>query len=390
MNDAITLDPGSEAVLGALQALFGSCATVSPVPLNRPDIVEEFRPGHIKGTDLDGVPKPALDWAFGVECGAIHVDARFCALLFTQFARLEAFYALNPALHGTLVTCWNGAAAIWLRATGRIPRGFTADGVRWSIGGIIPVGCPRQAPETFVSQAGEIKRVEFGQLLWTEQQQAEIERVFVEMEVGPPFRTVTRGRRVLNMAFWAKYFTDMMPITYDPGRDLFAWGDPKVRQPVVLTVDETTREFANLMQAAAPSFGAQFPQGEIRPARIRQLVERIKVLVQQARVSDAVVLDAFLTERLTRTPGKDITSQELRAGYLAYCQGRGRAPCSASRFYRLLRAALHGLGINQRHDVLREGKRVRGYCGLTLKDCAQINPPDGTDASDASDASDGA
>lgn len=384
MSDPIQLDAAAGAVLSSLQAMFSPVAVVAPVSLKHPRLVAEFRPGGATDTDLAEVPKPGESWAFGVELGDVSSDGRLCALVFTQFARLEAFYGLNPALHGTLVSCWRGGAAIWLKAAGRIPRDFTADGVHWSISGIIPVGCPKQPAETFISQAGEVKWVEFDRLVWTEQQKAEVEQLLLEAEVGPPFRTVARGRRVLNLGFWARYFTSLLPVAYDEERSLFEWGTTADGNPILLNDSDSVREFTHLLQSVAPSFGAAFPQGEIRPARVRQLVERIKLLTTKSRASDDEVLDNFLASEVVRAPGKVITSFEFRARYVTYCQGLGRTPCSESRFFRALKAKLHGMGIDQRHDIDRNGRPVRGYGGVTLREVAS-QEADGPDATDTTD-----
>jgi hypothetical protein len=385
MSDPIQLDTAAEAVLSSLQAMFSSVAVVVPVSLKHPRLVADFRPGSGKETDLADVPKPALDWAFAVDLDVTPDGTRLCAVVFRKWSRLAAFYNANPVLAATLISTWRGAAAIWMRATGRIPGDFTADNAHWCATGMVPVACPKRGPETFLAQPGEIGLIEFSQLVWNERQQAEVERALLEAEVGPPFRVVARGRRTLNLAFWARYFTDMMPIAYEPGSDVFEWGDPKVRQPVLLTVDETTREFTNLLQAAAPSFGAEFPQGEIRPARVRQLVERVKLLTTKSRVSDDEVLDSFLMNQVVRAPGKNITSHEFQAAFARYCGNIKRVTAPASWFYRRLgpklRAQFH---VGRRHDIVRNGTKVRGFGGLALREVA-VKGPDGSDATDGSD-----
>ncbi|MBP7826895.1 MAG: hypothetical protein KA236_10135 [Verrucomicrobia bacterium] len=170
MSDHTAGDLNAQATLAGLESLFAPYGNVTSVALSHPGIVAEFRPGNVSDTDLGDVPKPALDWAFGVELGAVHDGARLCALVFPRFSRLEAFYAENSSLCGTLVTGWHGAAAIWLRAAGRIPRTFAVDGVRWCSEGTVLVGCPKQPVEPFLLLAGEIKVVDFNQLAWAEQQ----------------------------------------------------------------------------------------------------------------------------------------------------------------------------------------------------------------------------
>ena len=383
MNQEIQLDTNAEAALADHRALFAPVVGVNPVWFSNPAIGDAFRPGVAKDPALAAVPEPSLDWAFGVACGSVHGEARVCALVFTQFSQLKAFYAKNPALHGTLVTCWHGAAAIWIRATGRLPNNFAADGVRWCLSGLIPVGCPKQPAQTFLSQAGEIKQVAFGGLVWSEEQEDEIATTFLEMEVGPPFRRQAGGRKVLNLEFWARYFTTTMRFSYDPDKDLLTWGDPQVGSPAQLGDAGNLREFTHLLQIAARSFGAEFPQGEIRLDRVRQILARIKLLTTQARISDGEVLAAFMTNQLVRTPGKDVTSREIRAAFVQFNQMVGQVACPETRFYRRLTNQIRNqLGIAQRHDIVRNGKKVRGYGGLSLKSVASVKTADVADVSD--------
>jgi hypothetical protein len=142
---------------------------------------------------------------------------------------------------------------------------------------------------------------------------------------------------------------------------------------------------AELLQVAAKSCDGEFPEGELRPVRVRQILGRIKLLNTCARASDGEMLDAFLAKRLLRMPDKDTSSKEIRASFVAFCQGLGRAPCSAARFYRPLKAKLHQLGIDQRHDIVRNGKKVRGYGGLRLVPVAAVKNADSTDLTDGTD-----
>ncbi len=388
MTEETQLDAKAEAVLTELRARFAPFVCVGALKLSNPAIIGAFLPGTVTDPELARVPKPESALAFGAECGAIHGEARVCAVVFTRWSYLQAFYAKNPALHGTLVTCWHGAAAIWVGARGRLPANFNADGVRWCASGIIPVGCLEQPAQSFLTQAGEIKQVAFGELFWGEREQAEIATTFLKMEVGPPFRRQGRGRRVLNLEFWARYFITTMRFSYDPDKDLLTWGDSQVGSPPQMGDEGNIREFTHLLQIAARSFGAEFPPGEIRLPRVRQILARIKLLTTQPRIPDGVVLDAFLVNHLVRTPGKDVTSQEIRAAFVKFCQTAGHVACPETQFFReLIHLIRNQLGIGQRHDVVRNGKKVRGYGGLSL---TAVTATKTTDAADAADASDGA
>lgn len=385
MNQKFEQNPAGVAILGCLQKLFGEFGTVAATGLSVKGIVEEFRPGVVKSTDLAGLPRPSLDWAFAVEAGVVSGESQLCAIVFTHFSRMEAFYNLNPHLHGTLVTCWHGAATIWLRATGRLPVNFHADGTRWCSRGIIFVGCPDQPIEKFLSLLGEIKVVDFSHLVWSEVQQAEIDQCFLEAEVGPPFTVGARGRRKLSIAFWAKWIMSQFTFTYDADRQALGWIDPSMGIPEWHSDDNSLRVLGELLQVAAKSFPGGFPDGELCASRVRQVLERIKLLAKQDRTSGGL-LDRFLETQIVLAPGSDITSLEIRAKYVTYCHALGRAPCSQSRFFRVLKAKLHSMGVDQRHDIERNGKPVRGYGGLAFKSEVPPQTSDVTDATDGSDA----
>jgi len=348
-------------------------------------LIEEFRPGAKHDTDYGHLPKPSLDWAWGVECGTVQGDERTCALVFTHFSRLECFLAQNPSLVGTLVTAWNGALVAWLRVSGQIPANFRADGVRWCAGGIVLVGCPELLNEKFL-QEGQIKVLKFSQLVWSDVQQAAIDRVLVEAEVGLPFTTVERGRRRINPAFWAKWIMTKFSFRYEADRKALGWIDPSVGIPEWHSDDNSLRVLGELLQFEARSFPGGFPDGELRPLRVRQILERIKLLAKPDRTCGGL-LDRFLETQIVLAPGCDITSLEIRDKYVTYCHALGRAPSSQSRFFRLLKAKLHSMGVDQRHDIERNDKSVRGYGGLAFK--TEL-PPKTSDTADGTDVSDAA
>lgn len=386
MSVPIELDARAEAVLSHLQTLFGK-QVIGTAYLKDPAIIAECRPGAVtKDSDLTAFPSPQADWVFGVTCGPAQ-GSTTCAAVFTRRGQVEQFLRSNQFLRDTLITHWRGAGAVWLRTNGRVLPSFAVDGVHWCSGGeIVPVGCPRSAADAFVSQVGEIKLVEIENLAWTDQQQPAVQQLIIEMESGPPIRTGVRGRRHLNPAFWARFYAEAMQISYDPDRNLFAWAAPVEGDRIWRNEDDSIRLIAELLQTAARSFGATFPVGEIRMGRVRQILDRIRLLKTESRPSDDEVLAAFLTAHLMLMPGEDVASQELRAAYITHCQVLGRPPCPKPTFYRRIRARIRAaFGITQRHDIVRAGKKVRGYSGLALKTALPINPPDVTDVTDGSD-----
>lgn len=385
MTNEIKLDPGAVEIRNALQALFGQ-VVLSTAYLNNPAIIKECRPGGVvNDSDLTGFEKPQAEWVFGINCGPLQ-EWTICAAVFTRRDQVEKFLRANEAAQHTTITHWHGSGVVWLRVKGRVPRNFACDGLHWCSGpGFVPVGCPKQSADAFISQVGPLKMIDFNQLVWTEAQQAEIEQLYLEAEVGTPFKIVARGRRRLNTAYWAKWYAKTFSFTFDADRQAFGWNDPATGISVWHSEDDSLRTLAELLQIAARSFPGDFPEGELRPARVRQILERIKLLAKPDR-SSGELLDSFLETQTVGAPGEDITSFEFRDRYVTYCESLGRTPCSKSRFFRVLKSKLHSMGIEQRHDIQREGKAVRGYGDLTVKAKSSTKVPDAADAADAADA----
>ncbi|MFT7541548.1 MAG: putative DNA primase/helicase [Gammaproteobacteria bacterium] len=73
----------------------------------------------------------------------------------------------------------------------------------------------------------------------------------------------------------------------------------------------------------------------------------------------------FLVERIEKRCGSDITVLQLRQGYAEYCADRGWAPRPESQIHGALKSLMRELfQMEQSHDLLSQGKSVRGYHGV--------------------------
>jgi putative DNA primase/helicase len=91
--------------------------------------------------------------------------------------------------------------------------------------------------------------------------------------------------------------------------------------------------------------------------------QRIALLLHD---SDSVL--SYLEQRVEKSEGLDVASQELLVDYFKLCNANAWTPVSGHKFQtRVPDLMCQHFQICRRNDVLREGKAVRGYKGIALK-----------------------
>ena len=138
------------------------------------------------------------------------------------------------------------------------------------------------------------------------------------------------------------------------------------------------------LQNEATNNPGAFPHPEIRPSRLSQLAERIRGLRGHPLLTEKEIIQAFLQQDLRSVPKACIGSSELFRAYLRHTKVTHQTAAPRRTFFRLAQALIRSLySVGQSHDVVRGGKRVRGYRGLELRQ------PVVTVASGASDTTGG-
>jgi hypothetical protein len=167
------------------------------------------------------------------------------------------------------------------------------------VGGDAPVDIPAAAPSSNPAPS------------------ADDDRQFVAATVsqfGPTIRQLASGKTELNFATMSRLLARRLELAYDPLAHEFLLKrpdqtfEPIVTELVTCLISETLQQIA----AAHPD---SFPMKELRPARIRKLIDAIKLSVPYDRPDPQAVLLRFVRECLCLKPGGNATSAEL---YLAF------------------------------------------------------------------------
>ena len=91
-------------------------------------------------------------------------------------------------------------------------------------------------------------------------------------------------------------------------------------------------------------------------------VDRVRCMMRE---SDSI--RQFVQGEVARFEGGDVTSQELATAYFAYCERQGWSSYTAMEVYKKLPGIVLELHhVNLRHDIVRDGRALRGYQGLIL------------------------
>jgi hypothetical protein len=145
-----------------------------------------------------------------------------------------------------------------------------------------------------------------------------------------------------------------------------------------------------LLVLVATTLAAQpeiFSPSQIRPRRLKRIIQLLRALCADAGEDAYQVLEHFVERRLALQAGSDVTSGEVYASYASDAPHASESVLSKHDFFHRLPALIkRRFGLTQSHQVLRPSSTGRltmrrGWRGLMLKD--------GTDAKDAKDAADG-
>ena len=127
-----------------------------------------------------------------------------------------------------------------------------------------------------------------------------------------------------------------------------------------------------------------FPSGQIRPRRLRRIVNLLRAVCADAGVDVHQSLRQFVETRLMLEPGADITSAEIRAAYEVEAELLGEPVLSRYEFHRHLPGLIRQqFGLLKLHEIERpcqDGRLTKrnGWRGLALTDAT-----DSTDSTDS-------
>ncbi len=230
----------------------------------------------------------------GVVCGGV---TKFLAFAFVSEEMAKEFLKNNPALSGTLVTRLQKTAIVWLKPLNDLPPDGNAEDVKIVSSGVLPVYAGASHMECLVLQRGRPLEVDLATLVLTGSLQELFADWFLRREFGPPLVRGSARRNKLNAVYWAIYISKATGLEFDLTSGAFVARDPQSQAEQVLESALVSKTIAAVLQQSG------VPAYEIKPIRIRAILDSMKMLCARSRLTESETYLKFLE-----------TCVELRAG----------------------------------------------------------------------------
>ncbi len=346
----LAADPSAQRIRQRL----GVTASIVLRSPNSADVPKVLRHSAMNLMQIHEPPKDLI----AVQLGA--TDDDLAVLGCRSPSELQAFLGQNPALAESLTTIWNGWYLLWLRTDVRCEN-VILEGWMWLVKAAIPVYVLGSVVE-FVRD-GESVRVAFESIKWSQALGQRLQMAQLRQKYGQCFHRAS-GKKTLNELFWANVLAEVLNVYYDPDRDGFLQPADDGTPARKLDCQDVRRLVADAMQTFAGVWHEGFPLNELRPARIRQLIERMKVAAMARARKEPDELSLYCSTRLRLEPGATVTTEELWADYASSHTLR---EWSRHQFFqRIANEIKKAFGRTKSHDIKRNGRARKGFRGLAL------------------------
>jgi hypothetical protein len=182
---------------------------------------------------------------------------------------------------------------------------------------------------------------------------------------GPPVMRLPSGRAILNLATMARLLAYHLKLVWNTSVHEFQILSSD-QPPIVVSNERMTGLINGTMQKIA-AMHTDFPANELRPARIRKLVETIRATAPR-RGSDAQeTLLRFVREQVVLKPGDSISATAFFEAHLRFCHQHHLPVLSRYRFDRELARVMSKLFMKTAsHSIVdpAKGTNIRGYKGV--------------------------
>jgi hypothetical protein len=133
---------------------------------------------------------------------------------------------------------------------------------------------------------------------------------------GPTLVRRKSGRAELNHATMSRILARRHKITYDADMRVFFHQETNLQ----VTTSAVTESVTTTLQQIAAQHSQTFPLRELHPARIKLLVETMKVTATLVRPDRHSGLRQFVAEQLCSMPGHALTVDEIYDAYCVYAR----------------------------------------------------------------------
>jgi hypothetical protein len=190
---------------------------------------------------------------------------------------------------------------------------------------------------------------------------------------GPTVRHMPSGKTELNLATMSRILARRLGIVWDvAAREFLQKGPDKTYQPVA--PEYVINLVSETLQRIAAIHHGMFPLKELRPARVKKLVDQMKLITSQVRPDTRQSLAEYVRNRLCRKPSHNVTVEEVFADFLEYERRQNKPLFSRAMFRREIpRMILEQFAITKVNNLLRKVDRTtqptahRGFNGVTFR-----------------------
>ena len=185
---------------------------------------------------------------------------------------------------------------------------------------------------------------------------------------GPTIRHLGSGKTELNLATMSRLLARRLRLVWDTtGREFLQLRADQTY--VAVEPENVIRLLAESLERIAALHPDIFPIKELRPARVKKLMDTIQMAVPWKRPDVREALSRFVRENVQLKPGGAVTVTAFFEAYLRFARRHALSVYPRQAFSReLARVMLKDLQKTSSHSVIdvTKGRNNRGYKGVML------------------------
>jgi len=346
----------------AIRHLLGGAACIEVTAANNPAIPPPLRVASGRTESINGHPPDVV----GIRCGP--TSQYLVAIGFRSIDALQVFTSANSGLKNCPVTRWENWSILWIRTDFADKKNIEAGDMLWICQGIVPLGWLANDTGDIaeVLQQGEPQSIPYANIVWPQGFRGGFRLPYFKFLYGSPI--IRNGRRTtLNASLWAGWLADQLEVRFDTRVGAFRQLAINDGTDGILGSATIKEMVAAFLRAAAAQDAKGFPLHEIRPNKIGEIVELMKLTNPVTSLTEEEALQEFFRVAICNQPGANITNEELWEAYSNFCKSN-RVPAYPKCEFRTLSIARvrETFGKTCVHSILRNGHSKRGYNDLAL------------------------
>jgi hypothetical protein len=212
----------------------------------------------------------------------------------------------------------------------------------------------------------------------------------VEIQYGKFILQTGPRKRTLNVQAVAHFLSAGLGIIFDKNADQFYMRPPAAPKLEPINKNRLNDFVSTFLQQQVAKCPATFP---VTNNQVSAVITALKLICAVERPDESEGLKRYLSERLERRPGSNLTTQEVFTSYIELCKTTGTAAYPECVFLdELPKAVREQFGLTKVHNVMRmhagRGRLTAryGFNGLGIKTSGLA---EGKDAKDVTERAEG-